>query len=130
MTRTTADRQRAYRVGRLGETMAVLMLRLKGYQVLARNWRTPAGEADIVARRGKALAFVEVKARPTKAQALEAVSVRQQQRIRRAAEGFLATHTDCANMHVRFDLMAIVPFRLPAHIRAAWGYDDAPNRRI
>ncbi|MFN3230764.1 MAG: YraN family protein [Alphaproteobacteria bacterium] len=129
MSRSTADRRQAQRAGVWAETVSALVLRLKGYRILERNWRTPVGEADIVASKGQTLAFVEVKRRATVEGAIESVSPRQQQRIYRAAEAFLASHPHCANMHVRFDLMAIVPFRWPAHSRAAWGHDNAPSRR-
>jgi putative endonuclease len=116
----SADKARAQKRGRLAETLCAFLLRLKGYRILARNLREPVGEVDIVARRGKTLVFVEVKARHTKAAALEAVSTKQRQRIINAAQIYLAKHPDCANLHVRFDVMAVAPGGWPAHIRSAW----------
>ncbi len=112
--------RRAYRSGRAAESVAVLFLRVKGYRIRARNWRSPAGEIDIVASRGSIIAFVEVKRRRTRADAIEALQPRQQGRIRRAAEAFLAANPGCANMHARFDVLMIVPRRLPEHIADAW----------
>lgn len=126
MTRTLARRQEARRTGHRGERIAVLFLRLKGYRIVARNWRhpaAPAGEVDIIAARGTTLAFIEVKARASNEAGRHAATPHQQTRIVHAAEAFLASRPDCANMHVRFDLMVIAPFRWPDHIRAAWGYD-------
>lgn len=59
----TLERQRAERRGRRAEKIAAWFLRAKGYAVLARRYKTPVGEIDLVARRGRTLAFVEVKAR-------------------------------------------------------------------
>ncbi|MEN3952208.1 YraN family protein [Iodidimonas sp. SYSU 1G8] len=123
MRRTTAQRQRAFRAGRMAETLCVWALRLKGYRILARNWKTAAGEADIVARRGGLIAFVEVKARASHAAGIEAVSVRQQRRVRRAAEIFMAAHPSLASLDMRFDIMTIAPGSWPTHSPGAWGYE-------
>lgn len=114
-------RKRAYRSGRMAESVATIFLRVKGYRIRARNWRCPAGEIDIVASKGLILAFVEVKSRRSRTDAIEALGSRQQGRIRRAAEAFLAANPGCANMHARFDILMIVPRRLPKHIADAWG---------
>jgi len=120
---TVAKRRRAERAGRLAEGLGALLLRAKGYRILARNWRASVGEIDIVACRGRTLAFVEVKRRATMRDAAEAIGHRQTQRIRRAAEAFLAANPKCANMHARFDVMLIAPWRWPSHIASAWGED-------
>ena len=121
--RAPSDRQQAYRSGRRGEGLAALFLRLKGYRILERNWRSPVGEVDLIARRRGTLVFAEVKTRPDRNQGREAVQSRQKERITRAAEAFLSRHPDCANMQVRFDLIAVAGLRWPDHIQAAWGYD-------
>ena len=82
-------RRWAWLRGRRGEGLAACWLRLKGYQVLARNFRSGAGEIDLVARRGAILAMVEVKTRGDLARASEALGTRQRARIARAAEAFL-----------------------------------------
>ncbi len=123
MPRTTAQRRQAFRAGRTAETQCAWVLRLKGYRILARNWKTPVGEADIIARRGRLLVFVEVKARATHAAGAEAVSPRQQQRVRRAAEAFLAAHPALAGLDMRFDIMTIAPRSWPTHSPGAWGYE-------
>lgn len=114
------ERRRAQRRGRAAEWCAALWLRLGGYRILARNWRVGAGEIDLVARRGRRLVFVEVKARADQASALEAVSARQQARIRRAAEAFVAGRPDLATLEQSFDAILVLPWRLPRRVPDAW----------
>jgi putative endonuclease len=102
--------------GRWAESLAAWSLRLRGYRVIARRYRTPLGEIDLIVRRGRLLAFVEVKARPEWDQALAALGPRQQERTRRAAELFLLRHPRYADWALRFDLVAVRPWRLPRHL--------------
>lgn len=96
-------------VQRAGEDAAAAFLRRRGMRILARNWRVRLGELDIVARHGRTLVFVEVKARRTDAFADPAVGVdhRKQQRLRRLAAAYLALErpafADC-----RFDVVTVV----------------------
>lgn len=113
-------RRIAYRFGLRGEARCVWWLRCKGYRMVARGYRLPVGEIDIVARRGRTLAFIEVKSRKTAAQASAAVTPKQRRRIERAAAGFLAANPHLSSQHARFDVMYVVPGRLPIHIRDAW----------
>ncbi len=106
--------------GRWAETLAAWSLRLRGYRVVARRYRTPVGEIDLIVRRGRILAFVEVKARPDLEQALTALGHRQQERTLRAAELFLQRRPDLADCVLRFDLVAVRPWRLPLHQTDAW----------
>ena len=106
--------------GRRGELLAVWWLRLQGYRILARNWRHPRGEIDILARRGRLLVAVEVKARDSYLQAAEAVRAQQRHRIANAAAVFLGQQADAAALSLRFDAMLLVPGRWPHHIRDAW----------
>lgn len=110
--------------GAFAEILAANFLRLKGYRILARQLRPPrgggGGEIDIIAKRGHLLAFVEVKARATHAQALEALSPHQQHRIRRAALAYISDHPAFSTFDVRFDLIAIAPWSAPRHIQNAW----------
>jgi len=66
------------------------------------------------------LAVIEVKARPTFAQAAEAIGLQPRKRVLRAAEAFLARHPALAALDLRFDAMLVAPWRLPVHIRDAW----------
>ena len=113
-------RRRAWRHGRLAEAVAVGYLRLAGWRVLARDWRSPAGEIDIIARRRHILAMIEVKTRDRLSDAGEAIGPRQQTRIRRAASLYLARHGELASLDVRFDAILILPWRWPVHLRDAW----------
>lgn len=115
-----AKRLAAYRRGRAGETRALWWLRLKGYRLVARGERTPVGELDLVMRRGRILAFVEVKARPDLGQAAVAIAPRQQERIARAAGAFLQRRPELGGLQVRFDAVLIAPGRLPRHLVDAW----------
>lgn len=113
-------RRAAYRLGLSAETRAALWLRLKGYRILARRYRTPRGEIDLIARRGKTIAFVEVKARANRNAALEAISPQAQRRIVEAAHIWLSTNPGCMDVTLRFDAMLIAPRRLPHHMANAW----------
>lgn len=114
------DRRARYRRGLWSEVFAAVALTVKGYRVLARRHRTPVGELDLVASRGRILAMVEVKARADIAQGLEAVGVRQQQRIVRAAEAFCGQVPRYRDFDLRFDVIVVVPWRWPRHIIDAW----------
>ncbi|MEJ1967932.1 MAG: YraN family protein [Rhizomicrobium sp.] len=117
--RFTQHRQGAEKRGRSSETLAALLLRLKGYRILGRRVRTHAGEIDLVARSPRGvLCFVEVKARGQSRAALESVAPRQQQRIVRAASLFVAGRPALAAAAMRFDIVTVAP--LPRHIRDAW----------
>lgn len=113
-------KQKAEKKGRLAEGLAMTRLLGSGFLVLARRYRCPAGEIDLVVRRGGLLAFVEVKARMSIDQALEAVTPRSQQRIARAAECFLQEHPELANLDMRFDVVAVPDRGLPRHVEDAW----------
>lgn len=113
-------RHRAERLGRRAEAAAAWWLRLKGYRILARRYKGPGGEVDLIAARGGTVAFVEVKARSTLDGALDAVSATQRQRIAASAAGFLAAHPAYGSYDVRFDVVAVLPARLPVHYADAW----------
>ena len=118
------ERKVAFALGLSAESRAAAYLIAKGYRIVARRWRSPVGEIDIVARRRKTLIFVEVKARERLDDAAEAVIVRQQRRIIAAAEAWLATHPDDVDSDMRFDVVLVAPKSLPRHIVAAF---DASN---
>jgi putative endonuclease len=123
-TRPDPSRGARQRRGRRGEALAGLWLRLKGYRILARNWRHPLGEIDIVARRGGILVVIEVKWRDRLDLAAAAVGARQRHRIARAAAVFLARQPDAARLSLRFDALLLAPGRWPRHIADAWRPDD------
>jgi putative endonuclease len=99
-------------------------LRLRGWRVVARDWRCPAGEIDIVARRGRVLAIVEVKTRATAADAAFALAPRQRRRIARATAAFLLARPELAGLSVRFDVMLVARMRPPRHLPGAFRADE------
>src|SRR5438067_10669963 len=107
------ERIEAFRRGLSAESRAALLLVAKAYRILARRWKTPFGEIDIVARRRNVLVFVEVKARNSLDAAVEAVTDRTKQRILGAAELWLARHPEPANGEIRFDVIVVTPGKLP-----------------
>jgi len=114
------ERVAAFRLGLSAESRAAILLIAKGYRIVARRWKTPFGEIDIVARRHRALVFVEVKARVRADDAAEAVTERAKRRIIAAAELWLAHRPDDAQRDVRFDVILVTPGRLPRHIANAF----------
>ena len=118
------ERVAAFQTGLSAESRAAALLMAKGYRILAKRFRTPHGEIDIVARRRNLLAFIEVKARASLDEAAYAVTPRQQQRIIDAAQGWLMAHPEHAEFEMRFDAMLIAPRRLPRHLLAA--FDASP----
>lgn len=116
----SARHRRAQSHGSWAERAAAHYLRLKGYRILARGFRAPEGEIDIVARRGRVLVLVEVKARPSAEAAAYAIAPRQRRRIERAALRFLSQHARHAGCDLRFDAILVSPWRLPRHLIDAW----------
>ena len=110
----------AFRTGLSAEARASALLMAKGYRILAKRFRSPYGEIDIVARRRNLLAFVEVKARASLDDAAYAVTPRQQARIIDAAQAWLMAHPEHAEYELRFDVVLIAPRRLPRHLLAAF----------
>lgn len=118
------ERIAAFRTGLSAESRAAAFLMAKGYRVLAKRFRTPYGEIDLIARRRNLIAFVEVKARASLDDAAWAVTPRQQQRIINAAQAWLMAHPEHAELELRFDAMLIAPKSLPRHLLAA--FDASP----
>jgi putative endonuclease len=116
----TRDRRAAYRHGRFAEAAAAALLLGKGYRLVARRFRTPLGEIDLIVRRGRTIAFVEVKARALSRDALEAVGGASERRIVAAADLWLARRPDAQGFDLRYDLVVVAPWRLPAHIPDAF----------
>lgn len=113
-------RRKAFRRGHVSEYLAALYLAVKGYRILAIRYRTKLGEIDLIARRGNLVIFVEVKARADQRSALDAVSLSSQKRIRAAGDLWLSRQPDAGRLSLRFDVVAVVPFRLPRHFQDAF----------
>lgn len=119
--RTTQARQSAEAAGRRAERIAGWWLRLKGWRILDRRVRTPAGEVDLVVRRGNLVAFVEVKTRATAAELDFAIDERRLARVAAAAELLSATYAQGCD--IRIDVILLAPRTPPRHIENAWiGY--------
>jgi putative endonuclease len=113
------NRQEAEKRGRGAETLACWYLRLHGWRILARRARVPGGEVDIVARRGRTLAFVEVKARASEQSAAFALDEWRLRRVALAAER-LAPRFMRAGDDIRIDAMFVIPGRWPRHLPNVW----------
>jgi len=112
-------RQRAERGGRRAERLAAWWLRLKGWRILAIRARTSVGEVDLVARRGRTLAFIEVKARATEAGAAWALDDHRLRRVAAAAEALIPRYWRDGDT-VRIDALFMVPRRWPRHMTNVW----------
>ena len=122
--RERPHRQEAERRGRTAELLCRWHLRLRGWRIVATDWRCASGEIDILARRGGVLAIIEVKSRRDLASAAAAVLPRQRRRIARAASAFLLTRPDLAELRLRFDVMLVAPSRPPRHLPDAWQHNS------
>lgn len=111
-----SEKRKAYRRGHAGEMRAAWALRLKGYRIVARRYKTKSGEVDLIARRGDLVAMVEVKARPTLEEAMDAVSHYALRRIEAAGDEWLVHQKDHAKLSIRYDLVAIIPGKWPVHV--------------
>jgi len=114
------ERVVAFQLGISAESRAAAWLIAHGYRILARRWKSPVGEIDVIAARRNLLIFVEVKARADLDEAAESVNERQQRRIVAAAEAWLAAYPQPATRLMRFDVILVAPGKLPRHIPAAF----------
>jgi putative endonuclease len=108
----------AYDRGLWAERLARWLLLAKLYRIVGERVKTRGGEVDILARKGKTLIIVEVKARQTLEGAADAVSPKQWARLLRAGEILLSREPDDTSL--RFDVVHVVPGRWPRHIKDAW----------
>jgi putative endonuclease len=116
-----AERRRgAHLYGLKAEQVAALLLRLKGYRILARRFVVSGGEIDLIAKRGGSIAFVEVKARADMEIAAISISATKRRRIARAARVWLARNPWAAGLTLRGDAVFVAPGRLPRHAPSAY----------
>ena len=115
-----AERARAYRRGLLAETFNAFLLRLKGHRIVAQRYKTPVGEIDLVALKGRRLAFIEVKRRKTADDAAWTIPTRQKRRIVRAAQYWLAGHPAYAGHDIASDVVLAAPWAWPRYIENAF----------
>jgi putative endonuclease len=110
-------------LGSEGEDMAVRYLKDRGFKILHRNYKTPLGEADIIARDNEATVFVEVKTRSSDrfGEPFEAVDIRKQERLKKIALWY--QKKEGGETQVRFDVVSIrsaVDGNVIEHIREAF----------
>lgn len=113
-------RRRAERRGHVSEYLAALYLLFKGYRILAFRYRTRLGEVDIVARKKTLVLFVEVKAWTRESDAIDAVGYDAQRRIKAASDIWLSRRRDAHLLSCRYDIVAVLPWRLPRHFPDAF----------
>lgn len=114
--RSRPKRLKALARGNAAEALAALYFMSKGYRILARRYKTPVGEIDLIARRGWRIAFVEVKQRPTREMCEAAITSETRRRVHRAADWWLARHSNHQALDLGFDCLFIVPWRWPVHL--------------
>ncbi len=115
----SAKRYQAWRFGLKAELVVAGLLRCKGYRILVRRYKTPVGEIDLIARRGRLLCFIEVKARRQLSDGLP-VSNRQMNRIARASQLYVQAAAGAREMDIRYDVVMVHPWRWPVHVPDAW----------
>lgn len=114
---------KARKRGLWAEALAVGYLRLKGYRVLERNWRSKLGEIDILVRKGGVLVLIEVKIRADAGLASGAVQWPQRHRLMRALGHYLKTRPELAGLDLRCDVVALGRLGWPVHLKDAWRPD-------
>ena len=120
MNGQSSNRRKAYRLGHLAEYLAAFALILKRYRIVALRHKTKLGEIDIIARKGDLVAVIEVKARRTVSDAANAVTHTAQTRISNASDLWLAGQADAAKLSIRYDIIAVCPWRWPVHLKDAF----------
>jgi putative endonuclease len=113
-------KETGYQKGLLAELKAKSFLRLNGFHILAERFKTPAGEIDLIGKRGNMVVFFEVKLRKTKEAAAEAIHAKNQSRVRNAAELYLQKYPEYNQCEMRFDALVMVPGTWPEHIPDAF----------
>ncbi len=113
---TTQSRQKAQKFGFRGEWLAAVMFMLKGYRILARNYRGGGGEIDLIVQRGSVVAFVEVKSRPDATAALFAIDNRKLEQVAKAARQWLTSSHEPSGLTLRFDAVLVARGSLPRHM--------------
>jgi putative endonuclease len=122
--RTALERRRAtYLRGHWAEHVALLILVLKGYRLLARRYSASGGEIDLIVKRGDTIAFVEVKARGMMDHALIAIGAQKRERFSRAARAWISRNGWAAGKVLRADAVFVAPGRWPRHLPAAFEMD-------
>ncbi|GAA4769300.1 YraN family protein [Novosphingobium ginsenosidimutans] len=112
------QRARREAQGRRGEALAALYLRFKGWRILAQRLKTPRGEIDLIARRGRTVIFVEVKWRSSAELLDDAIDPYRLRRVSAAAEAVVHRYVRPGDL-VRIDVLLLAPWRFPRHLENA-----------
>ena len=115
----TNRRELAEKRGRRGEAIAAWWLRLHGWRIVGQRLKTPRGEVDLIARRGKTVAFIEVKARVKQSDLATAIDGWRLRRVAAAAEQLLPRYGKGAE-NMRIDVILVAPWRWPHHLVNVW----------
>jgi putative endonuclease len=118
-------RIKAEKRGHRSEWLAAWALRLKGWRIVAKRFKTKTGEVDLIARKRDLIIMVEVKARPSLIEAMESVTPTAQRRIEAAGDIWLSRQPDFSRLSVRYDLVAVLPLQWPVHVERLF---DGRNR--
>lgn len=113
-------KKQTYQFGILAEKITMCFLRLKGYKILFWRYKTFFGEIDIIAKKGKMIVIVEVKARKSQSTIEEVLHPKQVERIKRATEFFLLKNPQFRGYPIRFDFLLVNKFLLPKHYKNFW----------
>lgn len=113
------ERRRRHHSGLRAETIVAALYLATGHRILGRRFKTPVGEIDLIAIRKNRVAFIEVKRRPSVADAEDAITLTMRRRVRRAADLWLARNPQYQSHDVGFDLVFVVPWRFPIIMRDA-----------
>lgn len=120
MTRNRVTRKVSLRWGMIAEYVAALYLIFKGYRILSLRYRIKEGEIDLIIRRGRVIAFVEVKARADFASGMDAIDEIKLRKFRKAFDYWLMRNPWADAYTLRGDAMVIRPWRIPVHIEDAF----------
>lgn len=113
--RAIKARQRAYHSGIYAEYIAALFLILKGYKILGLRFNIRGGEIDIVAQKGRCVAFIEVKLRRSLDDAYLAIDATKRRHISHAVKVWLCRHPWAMALNLRGDALYLAPWSLPRH---------------
>ena len=117
---TRHHRRVTHSAGKRAEWLALVYLLCKGYRLVARRYKCPAGEVDLIVARRKLVVFVEVKFRADRNIAAFSITPEQQSRIIRAAQYWTVKNQRDKPEVMRFDVVLLAPWRWPLHIENAF----------
>lgn len=115
-----SNKRQAWKWGLWAEYICLWSLRIRGYRILEHRFKTKAGEIDLIAMKRNTLLFIEIKARPSYDAGLISISPKQKHRIQQTAKIFLSRMQKKDFNQIRFDVMVVVPWHFPYHLRDAW----------